>query len=1655
MERNVASRIGLTLGLILCMFLLSTSNVASHTTPQLASKPPSSVDQPISTAALQIADGGQAVNHNWRAWQQLSPQLQAKVDLRILAELRGDVLPAHVAEIASPDAIQPQTHQPLAQTRFLLYLDHQPDPTTLREVVVASQLDQRAAVMQSLLATTQREQAALRAFLAQKTQAQQATAYQPFFIVNALAVEGGLDLVIALAKRDDVARLIANYPLVPSTSASLNFAPAPANPDFAIANFFTPTALDPTNWNIELVRADRVWTELGVRGAGAVVAGFDTGVTFRHPALVGHYRGNLGNGRFDHNYNWFEPDGNLYPNGDLGPSVSQEPITCGTHGTHTLGTAVGDSGLTGTQVGMAPAATWIALPGICGTTMSGGIRDDIGGIKAFQWLLCPTDLSGNLATADCSKAPDVVNNSWGAANPTGELFRPIIRALRAANIAPVFAAGNPRALNGSIGSPGNAPEAITVGATDRNDQIAPFSGRGPSFYPNEQKPELSAPGVEVKSSVAGSSYETSSGTSMAAPHVTGLIALMVAADLQDGVRDFSIDELEAFMQLTAVDLGAPGPDPDYGYGRIDAYNAVRAVLQAGDLRGTVRSSSTMQPLPDATVIGRGSAPFTTQTNAQGVYSLTVPADIYQLQVRAWGYVTATFSNQSVVAGALAVADFALQPLPTVAIRGVVRAGNTPVADALIYVKAAPGIRSNSAVDGQYRLTLPVGVHTLVMVKNGYRRAELTVSVTVSGPTQVDIATERAPTILLVEADAYRGWFDGWPIGAIFRMALDEQAYLYEEWPIQYTNKTDQVTLPDGNVGYGLPSLATLRNYEVVIWAQSGCNTGLQGCFYANAPTPLGASATLREYMDGGGRLILSGQDLGYWEDGSTLFEDYLHTSLIADSAAAEGDSLTGSGFLTGTTLTITNASLYGYANGALQLAPDALAAETNGAVAYPILTYDNIQLPAALAIDPCDADYRAVYFGVGFENIGPRGANRDPAIAATLGGAVEWVTGSRLAADLTATVNQPIRFAEAGQQLIYQVEIANAGRNALRLVPAIAGTTWPVQLFVDEADTLHPIAEPIQLSPCQTIKVAVAVDIPTATPNDTREQWTLTLLTSDLQGIAQPQLTRVLDLTTGVFATWQGDAPLPTPRYRLGAVALSGIPGQTADAFYAIGGWYNLDLLPNLADSNAASVANERFDSCTGQWESRKPLPAPRAGAAVATVNGQIYLMGGSTHLRSVPPTLADPHANLWRYNPTSDTWQELAPVPVALAGAAAVGLGGKIYLFGGIDAEGLLSRRTYSYDIATNQWTTGTAIPGAGRAFTAAVRVGDKVALVGGYPALNAVHFYDPIVDRWQVGPPLQQGRHSMGIAVTATGALYVVGGAVGNRGVATVERLDAGAQQWRSMPMLLDDGRYGAAAAYVDGRIVTVGGSGGLGGSESLIVDGSFCNADYQSTRTVVAIGEPIVYEIQLRGDTVALPTAGFRNPLPAQLHFNGFVANEVGAAYDPKSHTITWQGKLAAGATPPPIRYRVTADPVVVQNGAHITSTVLFDSGQGLTVLRTAEVALLSTALDGSYKAVDKVRARSGETLTYTINVQGDSYISSTLTLADPLPAPLRYLPIPCAMTTGLADMTPPLERSGGRATLCAVAMPFLIWPATMSGAIRTVLVALARCPIAGSK
>ena len=1137
----------------------------------------------------------------WRTWQALPDEYKEKIDPRILAELQGEVLPSHLGG-RDRARIPPTDRHPLTHTRFLVYLREQTDiAETVKGQLFASAVARRQTVLQTLAQSAQQSQAGVRRQLDANRSTGDVSAYQSFYIVNAIAIEGGLATIVDLARRYDVIRITANYPLVPLWASDdgkrqekmgqevehKSLAPdtllSNANSGMASIEAFSPVVAtllgpsvaplqqlpdvdpdQPSNWNIELVGADRVWKDLNVRGEGAVVAGFDTGVGFTHPALVDNYRGYQA-GTYNHNYNWFEPDSKLYPDGNLGPSASGEPRDCdrfSTHGTHTMGTMVGREELRGsvssTQIGMAPNAQWIAVPGICGTTMPGGIGDDIGGLKAFQWLLCPTDLSGDLRTADCSKAPDVVNNSWGSANPVNDVFRPAIQALRAAGIAPVFASGNPTADAGSIGAPANAPEAITVGATDIRDRIASFSGRGPSFFEGEQKPELSAPGVEVRSSVGRNEYFSYSGTSMAAPHVAGLVALLVSADLLDGVRDFNVDELERFMQDTAIDLGQSGADDDYGAGRINAYEAVRWAISSGDLQGAARDEAKNLPVSNANVIGTNlgsNTRFATKTSAAGTYSITVPAGTYDILVSAWGYESSTFHGQTVFANSLSIADLQLTPLPTAQLSGQVRTAEVPagtiallptkgsaVVDATIRVLENPAVRTQTGATGIFTLSLPVGTHVL-QVEAGNHRV-YTESVTIEGNAiKVDFELEAAPSILLVDADAHFGWFSGWPVAPIFQYALQEQGYTHELWRIEQTDFADTKVLEDGEIGYGIPSLETLtlRNYNIVIWMHSGCGGFL--CFVGGTPATLGVEEELISYLEQGGRLILSGQNISAWDSpDSLLLDKYLHVKHVETSAAGEGGTVSGEDFLEDLELTITNAALYGHSNGVLFLSPDAVAPKDKSNTTIPILTYENGSA-AALAVGPCTEPYRAVFFAVGYENMGPRAQQRSPDFPLAMDRSIQWLLQERGINDVSISLQSAtLQTEEQGGSARYPLQLVNKGTNAITLQLQLTNAKWRTTVFANHTiegeareDRKIPLDldGPLTLAPCEQRAIEVVVEIPQTAKNGLEDQL---IITASIDGLpdsettASQEPTTVITATTIAFAKWAVTEAMPTSR---------------------------------------------------------------------------------------------------------------------------------------------------------------------------------------------------------------------------------------------------------------------------------------------------------------------------------------------------------------------------------------------------------------------------------------------------------------------------------------------------------------------------------------------
>ncbi|HYF81368.1 MAG TPA: S8 family serine peptidase, partial [Symbiobacteriaceae bacterium] len=266
----------------------------------------------------------------------------------------------------------------------------------------------------------------------------------------------------------------------------------------------------------------------------------------------------------DSTYSWFDAvNGESLPYDDHG------------HGTHTTGTMVGREAEGVNEIGVAPGARWIGVKILSGS--GSGSTEDI--LRAGQWLLAPG--------GDPSKAPDVVNNSWGGGSDADDWFRDVVRAWRAAGIFPAFAAGNSGPGDGSVSNPGNYPESFTVGATDISDNLAGFSGRGPSAY-GIGKPEVAAPGVNVRSAVPGGGYEGGwNGTSMATPHVSGTVALLRAANAA-----LTIEEIEQILKQSADaktdSRYSEVPNNGFGHGILNAYTAVAMVTDGvGTVSGRV------------------------------------------------------------------------------------------------------------------------------------------------------------------------------------------------------------------------------------------------------------------------------------------------------------------------------------------------------------------------------------------------------------------------------------------------------------------------------------------------------------------------------------------------------------------------------------------------------------------------------------------------------------------------------------------------------------------------------------------------------------------------------------------------------------------------------------------------------------------------------------------------------------------------------------------------------------------------------------------------------------------------------------------------------------------------------------------------------------
>jgi len=418
---------------------------------------------------------------------------------------------------------------------------------TLRQQTDLSRLNNKnrnvrlGDVVRALHATADVTQKPLKTLLNSRQANGKVKKFTPLWIINGFSVTANNSVINELAQHPNVLSISSdNINIIPDT-------------------YTNPEA------NISATNAPALWT-MGFTGQGVVIASLDSGVDVSHPDLSSRWRGGTDS--------WFDPYGQ-HPSG---------PIDLSGHGTWTMGAILGgNSG--GTTVGVAPDARWIAAK----------IFNDQGNAtataihQAFQWILDP---DGNPNTPD---APQVVNNSWTYGNPGCNLeFELDLQSLRATGILPVFAAGNGGPGGNTSFSPSNNPSAFAVGAINNAGSIYAYSSRGPSACAGDGPifPDVVAPGVNIHTTDLYGGYYNVSGTSMAASHVAGVLALLLSA-----YPNLSASLQESALTQSAHDRGVAGPDNIYGMGSVDALAAFNWISPAATATPTLSPTPSDTPLP--------------------------------------------------------------------------------------------------------------------------------------------------------------------------------------------------------------------------------------------------------------------------------------------------------------------------------------------------------------------------------------------------------------------------------------------------------------------------------------------------------------------------------------------------------------------------------------------------------------------------------------------------------------------------------------------------------------------------------------------------------------------------------------------------------------------------------------------------------------------------------------------------------------------------------------------------------------------------------------------------------------------------------------------------------------------------------------------------
>lgn len=754
----------------------------------------------------------------------------------------GLVQPAQAAAVASSDPapIQPDVHVALerkGEAEVLVILETQASLSAT--IDMATKREKGTFVYQELVNTARRSQAPLAAFL----DARGAT-YHAYWIVNMFRVTADAALVEELARQPGVARIEIYNPPYPDVEGH-DLGPygqeqgpqAPAvEPEVQGASIpgygheFGPlgASLDAVEWNIARVHADSAW-EIGIDGSGVVIGNLDTGVQWDHPALVNQYRPQIAGAASRHDYNWY--------NGGMAGA----PTDYNGHGTHTMGTIIGDDGGEN-QIGVAPGAQWIACPGV-GSPY-------VGPFECFEFFLAPTRLDGTDPRPDL--APHVISNSWSGA---GTNYQAAIQVLYAAGIFFSKSAGNTGPGCSTVTNPGQWPEVTAVANFMQGDAIASSSSRGPVTIGYDQyvKPDLAAPGTSIRSSIPGSIYGTMSGTSMACPHVTGAVALLINANPELAGK---IDVLQMILKQTAepkisaqctpfVDV----PNNVWGWGILNVEAAVGMAqkMTFGGLQGAVIDGATSLPIPGAELVFEDTATnwqLAMLADANGDYWRELPGGTYDLTGQAYGYLPGMAAGVVISAGVTVTQEIVLLPAPVWNVSGQVTEDDSgdPLAASITFVDTPVAANTDPAT-GVYTAAVPQGTWWVRVESPGH--ASEVVQVVMDQDRSLDFALEPVFNYAMRAGDALCGapfnWIDatGGAVrnlsdDAFTRVALGKAFTFYgAAYTDLYVGSNGIVTFGSGNEKWSgtIPSPDAPNNGIYAFSTDLNPKSGAQGKIY--------------------------------------------------------------------------------------------------------------------------------------------------------------------------------------------------------------------------------------------------------------------------------------------------------------------------------------------------------------------------------------------------------------------------------------------------------------------------------------------------------------------------------------------------------------------------------------------------------------------------------------------------------------------------------------------------------------------------------------------------------------------------------------------------------------------------------------------------------